>query len=299
MRLSRRLDGAGAARAPRAGRAAALRSAAPGHCAPPPRCGGWPGDSAAPARAPNSVSSTPPPRRPPTVARVTGSVNELLQILEQQPGIAITHAEMRGGLRQRTLLGDRLQQRNFSWPERTARRQIGAKSDQLHVGSPVMSYAIYMNDPKSARPDALRSSAGRPAVLARGVVPAGHRRQSGMGGVSRGARRSVPRCLSGERRRGRSAGAECADQRRVRGVVRALGARAQVTRPALFLKVALACLMLEPVLAGADAARRRAPDCWSVTTRGWRRSRCCAAVGVLSVVSARRTSKTPTAGTPA
>jgi hypothetical protein len=45
---------------------------------------------------------------------------------------------------------DGLEQRDLSWPERTARRQIGAKPDELHVAFPVMLYAIYMNTVETA-----------------------------------------------------------------------------------------------------------------------------------------------------
>jgi hypothetical protein len=75
--------------------------------------------------------------------------------------------------------------------------------------------------------------------------------------------------------------------------------RGQVTRPALFLKVAIACLLLnlywlvQMLRAGERATLLAGYYVWLAAFA------LMVTVGVLSVVSARRTSKTPTAGTPA
>jgi hypothetical protein len=75
--------------------------------------------------------------------------------------------------------------------------------------------------------------------------------------------------------------------------------RGQVTRPALFLKVALACLLLnlywlvEMLRAGERSALLVGYYLWLAAFA------LLVALGIVSVVSVRRTSKTPTAGTPA
>ncbi len=75
--------------------------------------------------------------------------------------------------------------------------------------------------------------------------------------------------------------------------------RGQVTRPALFLKVAIACLLLnlywlvEMLRAGERAALLVGYYVWLAAFA------LMVALGILSVVSNRRTSKTPTDGTPA
>ena len=73
----------------------------------------------------------------------------------------------------------------------------------------------------------------------------------------------------------------------------------RITRPALFLKVALACLLLnlywlvEMLRAGERSGLLAGYYAWLAAFA------LLVAAGVISVVSARRTSKTPTAGTPA
>jgi hypothetical protein len=75
--------------------------------------------------------------------------------------------------------------------------------------------------------------------------------------------------------------------------------RGQVTRPALFLKVAIACLLLnlywlvEMLRAGERAVLLVGYYVWLAAFA------LMVALGILSVVSNRRTSKTPTDGTPA
>ena len=75
--------------------------------------------------------------------------------------------------------------------------------------------------------------------------------------------------------------------------------RGQVTRPALFLKVAIACLLLnlywlvEMLRAGEHDALLVGYYVWLAAFA------LVVALGILTVVSARRTSRTPTAGTPA
>lgn len=73
----------------------------------------------------------------------------------------------------------------------------------------------------------------------------------------------------------------------------------RVTRPALFLKVALACLLLnlywlvEMLRSGERSGLLAGYYAWLASFA------LLVAAGVISVVSARRTSKTPRAGTPA
>jgi len=75
--------------------------------------------------------------------------------------------------------------------------------------------------------------------------------------------------------------------------------RGRVTRPLLFLKVALACLLLnlywlvEMLRAGEHDALLAGYYVWLAAFA------LLVTLGILSVVSDRRTSKTPTAGTPA
>jgi hypothetical protein len=75
--------------------------------------------------------------------------------------------------------------------------------------------------------------------------------------------------------------------------------RGQVTRPALFLKVAIACLLLnlywlvEMLRAGEHDALLVGYYVWLAAFA------LMVTLGILSVVSSRRTSRTPTAGTPA
>ena len=75
--------------------------------------------------------------------------------------------------------------------------------------------------------------------------------------------------------------------------------RGQVTRPMLFLKVAVACLLLNlywPV----QMLRAGERDALLVGYYVWLAAfALMVTLGILSVVSARRTSRTPTAGTPA
>src|SRR4051812_3465045 len=75
--------------------------------------------------------------------------------------------------------------------------------------------------------------------------------------------------------------------------------RGQVTRPRLFLKIATACLLLnvywlvQMLRAGERTALLAGYYVWLAAFA------LMVALGILSVVSGRRTSKTPTAGTPA
>ena len=75
--------------------------------------------------------------------------------------------------------------------------------------------------------------------------------------------------------------------------------RGQVTRPTLFLKVAIACLLLnlywlvEMLRAGERTALLPGYYVWLAAFA------LVVALGILTVVSARRTSRTPTGGTPA
>src|SRR4051812_8051783 len=75
--------------------------------------------------------------------------------------------------------------------------------------------------------------------------------------------------------------------------------RRQVTRPSLFLKIAIACLLLnlywlvEMLRAGERSALLAGYYVWLAAFA------LMVTLGILTVVSGRRTSKTPTAGTPA
>lgn len=82
-------------------------------------------------------------------------------------------------------------------------------------------------------------------------------------------------------------------------VLFAIWARDRMTWPAMFLKVALACLLLnlywlvEMLRAGERSGLLAGYYVWLLAFA------LLLAIGALSVVSARRTSRTPTAGTPA
>jgi len=75
--------------------------------------------------------------------------------------------------------------------------------------------------------------------------------------------------------------------------------RGQVTRPALFLKVAIACLLLNLYWL-VEMLRAGERDALLVGYYVWLAAfALMVTLGILSVVSSRRTSRTPTAGTPA
>ena len=75
--------------------------------------------------------------------------------------------------------------------------------------------------------------------------------------------------------------------------------RRQVTRPALFLKVAIACLLLNLYWL-VEMLRAGERDALLVGYYVWLAAfALMVTLGILSVVSSRRTSRTPTAGTPA
>ena len=74
--------------------------------------------------------------------------------------------------------------------------------------------------------------------------------------------------------------------------------RRAITRPSLFLKVAIACLLLNLYWV-VQMLRAGERDALLVGYYVWLAAfALMVALGILSVVSARRTSKTPTAGTP-
>ena len=73
----------------------------------------------------------------------------------------------------------------------------------------------------------------------------------------------------------------------------------QVTRPALFMKIALACLLLNLYWLVEFLRAGQGPDLLAGYYVWLAAFALLFALGVLSVFSARRTSKTPTAGTPA